>query len=77
MLADVVLFLDRGNCRVRIRRADHAEFVRVRAQLLLHRKAITQRLARIFGAQHVVGLDDRQIQITQGQCFEVGKLIVR
>ena len=58
-----------------VRRADHAELVRVRAEFRLEPEAVLQGLASVFVLKHVVGLGLGEIEVARIPGIEVGELI--
>ena len=76
-LAKEVVFVSRGQRRMRIRRTHHAELVRVRAELLFQFEPVLQRLSRIFVLKHVWRLEELQARIATIPGLKICKLIGR
>ena len=76
VLAEEIVVVGRGERRVRVGRTDHAELVRVHAQLLLELQAGLQRRARVFALQHVGLLALAQVEIALVPELEAGEFVI-
>ena len=76
-LAKEVVLLDGGEAGVGVRRADQAEFVRIRAELRLNLETKLERGSRVLVLQHVSLLQLAEIEVALVPPFEAGKLVVR
>ncbi len=75
-LAEEVLFLHGGEAGVRVAAADHAELVRVRAQLRFEQEAVLERRARVFVFKHILCLRNAAVEIALVPDLKAGELVI-
>ena len=76
VLAKEVFLFRRGEPGMAVGGTDHAELVRVDAELLLELQTGLQRAARILVLQHVVLLDGAEVEVALVPGLVIGELVV-